>query len=451
MRRFLTVVGLGLSLVVGTVAAFDSITYDRTASAITIPPTAVPSNPPTGKRTLFVNSATGELSVRTDAGVTLSLESAGASGAPIGAEYWVGTANGTLTNEKNVGGIGTGLVINTAGVPSAYAGTSAGANLFLTAIGTTGIGTFLQPDFSNLSGAATDAQIPNNITVTLAATATALAANGGNCAGNNFALGVDASGVGECAQPAFSNLSGAATDAQVPDNITVTLAATSTALAADPANCSAGSVAGGVNASGTAESCLVSPVNTAATATQFFTAYTAATGVFTKAQPAFTDISGAVTDAQVPDNITITGAPVTLVSTGAPTDALVATYTAIPGIAFTPLANTRYLIDCLIIYTSSAATTGINFAWDVPTAVNFIHMTGTTTTTALGAVEGFSQRADNVGTSTANAVITVQNIAELHAVLSNGANATSTTLGFTPETANSVAVIAGSVCQYQVY
>lgn len=53
-----------------------------------------------------------------------------------------------------------------------------------------------------------------------ATTATALAANGGNCSGDNFALGVDASGVGECAQPAFSNLSGSATDAQVADTIT---------------------------------------------------------------------------------------------------------------------------------------------------------------------------------------------------------------------------------------
>jgi hypothetical protein len=41
-------------------------------------------------------------------------------------------------------------------------------------------------------------------------TATALAANGANCSGNNFAIGVDASGVAECAQPAFSNLSGTA-------------------------------------------------------------------------------------------------------------------------------------------------------------------------------------------------------------------------------------------------
>lgn len=53
-----------------------------------------------------------------------------------------------------------------------------------------------------------------------ATTASALAANGTNCSGNEFALGVSASGVGECAQPAFSNLSGEATDAQIPDTIT---------------------------------------------------------------------------------------------------------------------------------------------------------------------------------------------------------------------------------------
>jgi hypothetical protein len=45
-------------------------------------------------------------------------------------------------------------------------------------------------------------------------TATALAANGANCSGNNFALGVDASGAAECAQPAFSNLSGTAATSQ---------------------------------------------------------------------------------------------------------------------------------------------------------------------------------------------------------------------------------------------
>jgi hypothetical protein len=45
---------------------------------------------------------------------------------------------------------------------------------------------------------------------------------------------------------------------------------------------------------------IVLPLNTTASATQFFTAYNATTGAFTKAQPAFTDISGTATTAQIP-------------------------------------------------------------------------------------------------------------------------------------------------------
>jgi hypothetical protein len=55
----------------------------------------------------------------------------------------------------------------------------------------------------------------NWVNTTAAAKALALNANGGNCAGNNFALGVDAAGVAECAQPAFSNLSGTVSDTQL--------------------------------------------------------------------------------------------------------------------------------------------------------------------------------------------------------------------------------------------
>lgn len=60
----------------------------------------------------------------------------------------------------------------------------------------------------------------------------------------------------------LQDLQGAVTDAQVPNTITIDLAATATALAADPANCSAGQVAGGVTAAGVAESCLDPIVST---------------------------------------------------------------------------------------------------------------------------------------------------------------------------------------------
>jgi hypothetical protein len=147
----------------------------------------------------------------TVSGIVASITGSGGSFAPVDATYWVGAANGTLTNEINLGALGTGLVINTAGTPSILAGNTCAANNFGISLSASGVLGCAQPLFSNISGSVTDAQVPNNITIdlaTLATTASALAANGGNCVGNNFALGVDASGVGECAQPAFSNLSG---------------------------------------------------------------------------------------------------------------------------------------------------------------------------------------------------------------------------------------------------
>lgn len=145
------------------------------------------------------------------------------------------------------------------------------------------------------------------------------------------------------------------------------------------------------------------------------------------------------------------GGPTTLTSTTTQSDAVIATYTAITGLSFTPGASTNYLIDCYIIYTSTAATTGINFAWDTPASPTAILMTGHTKTVATGANEGFSQNSDNVGTTTSASVITVQHLAKLSTLFRNGVTSATMSLGFTPETANSVSVIAGSICQYRTY
>jgi hypothetical protein len=57
----------------------------------------------------------------------------GGGGAPTTAQYWTGAADATLSAEQNLGALGTGLVINTGGVPSIYGGSScAGANLVQT-------------------------------------------------------------------------------------------------------------------------------------------------------------------------------------------------------------------------------------------------------------------------------------------------------------------------------
>lgn len=78
------------------------------------------------------------------------------------------------------------------------------------------------------------------------ATATALAANPADCAANQFANAIAASGALTCA---------ALADADVPDNITVSLAATATALAANGGNCAANQYPLGVDASGAVETC----------------------------------------------------------------------------------------------------------------------------------------------------------------------------------------------------
>jgi len=147
------------------------------------------------------------------------------------------------------------------------------------------------------------------------------------------------------------------------------------------------------------------------------------------------------------------GGPTTLVSSSTVSDAVIATQTAIPGLSFTAAASTRYLIDCYIIYTSTVTTTGIKFAWDTPASPTRILMGGVTPISTAGGVNAFLQRADDIPVATTTGVnaITVEQIAYLHTLFQNGSNAGTTSLGFTPETANSVSVVQGSVCQYRAF
>lgn len=66
----------------------------------------------------------------------------------------------------------------------------------------------------NLSAGVITATLSGNAST--ATTAGALTADPADCSGNNFALGINAAGTAQCAQPAFSNLSGAIVLAQTP-------------------------------------------------------------------------------------------------------------------------------------------------------------------------------------------------------------------------------------------
>jgi hypothetical protein len=159
------------------------------------------------------------------------------------------------------------------------------------------------------AGTIPGARVSGNISGN-AGTATALAADPGDCSGNNFALGINASGVAQCAQPSFANLSGSATDAQIPNNITLSQNPVSdffnfTAIAA-PATPAAG--VGRVYVDSTNK--VLSHKDDAGivtntvkpdtgTANNFLTAISAA-GVISKAQPSFTNLSGSLALAQTP-------------------------------------------------------------------------------------------------------------------------------------------------------
>jgi hypothetical protein len=81
---------------------------------------------PVGWKALELNCGQNMTCSQSGTVATLSCTASVDGGAfgPVDAQYWTGAANATLTAEKNLGALGTGLVINTAGVPSAYTGTS---------------------------------------------------------------------------------------------------------------------------------------------------------------------------------------------------------------------------------------------------------------------------------------------------------------------------------------
>ena len=137
----------------------------------------------------------------------------GGSGAPTAAQYWTGAADAGLSAEHNLGLISTGLVLNTAGTPSAYAGTSctnqfprslsasgaatcasvASADLSIT--GTTCTNQFMTAISSSAAGTCTTATLAGAQFANQGTTATVLHGNAaGNPSWGAVALSTDVSG-----------------------------------------------------------------------------------------------------------------------------------------------------------------------------------------------------------------------------------------------------------------
>ena len=104
MSRLLTI---GTLLIVSCAVMAQLAKPDGTVGTSTSPPHCVGASD-----ALVYDSSTGIFTCNTIAG---------GSGAPTDAAYWVGVPSTTLTAEQNLGSF-TALVLNTGGVPSAYAG-----------------------------------------------------------------------------------------------------------------------------------------------------------------------------------------------------------------------------------------------------------------------------------------------------------------------------------------
>jgi hypothetical protein len=101
--------------------------------------------PPGTSRFGISPCASGEI-FKTQAGLTwdCAADAGAGTGAPTTSQYWLGASDGGLPNSKNLGGF-TALVLNTAGTPSAYQGTtSPPANQCLVSINGSGVGSWSQ-------------------------------------------------------------------------------------------------------------------------------------------------------------------------------------------------------------------------------------------------------------------------------------------------------------------
>lgn len=130
------------------------------------------------------------------------------TGAPEAAGYWVDQANATLSAERNLGGLTTGLVLNTVtagvGVPSAYAGATC-TNQVLRLLNASGAGTCVT---------LTSAYVDSSILTSGGALGTPSSGTLTNGTGLPIATGVSGLGTGVAAwlaTPSTANLASAVT------------------------------------------------------------------------------------------------------------------------------------------------------------------------------------------------------------------------------------------------
>jgi len=262
--------------------------------------------------------------------------------------------------------------------------TTCSTGQYVKAIGTDATGTCETP-----AAGAGDLLAANNLSELTATAATAR---------TNLGLGTLATQSG--------TFSGTSSGTNTGDQTTITgNAGTATALAANPANCAAGSYARGIDATGAAENCTVA--------------------------------SG--------------GGPTYVILTADRTNATTS-YADITDLVIPVSANTRYDIECKLVYSANATTTGLGVGWTGPASPTLSsgRMTSGLTTATIG---GTTSIGNDTGGVTTASVATSGNSALFEGFWSNGANAGNVQIRFKSEVAIASAIVikAGSWCKYNSF
>jgi hypothetical protein len=122
------------------VGALLNLTLDAQTPRMVVPGAATLPATCSAQQVIFHTTAPIGLYQCVAANTWSQLAEATGGGAPADAVYWLGASNVTLTNGKNLGALSTGLVLNTAGTPTAYGG-SACTNQFVRSLNGSAVAT----------------------------------------------------------------------------------------------------------------------------------------------------------------------------------------------------------------------------------------------------------------------------------------------------------------------
>jgi len=355
----------------------------------------------------------------------LSISAVGTCATPVGGGAVWGSITGTLATQTDLQ-----TALDGKEPSGVFSGVGAcGANTWASTLNDTGAPTCTQPGFGSISGTVTDGQLASSYSGV------------GACSANNWASTLSDNAAPTCTQPGFSSLSGTATDAQIPGTITLDNLTQVTTRAISDTTGTLTVARGGTGAApGADDQLLVSDSTSAAT---------------WKALNDCTGAGKALTYVASTNSFgcnTISGSGPTYVLLTANRTNATTSYADITDLIIPVSANTRYDIECKLIYSANATTTGIGIGWTgpaSPTQTGGSMRSGLTSAT----VGGTTSVGNDTGGVTTASVATTGNFAVFEGFWRNGANAGNVQMRFKSEVAvaNGIVIQAGSWCKFNSY